>query len=910
MASSSSKLETKARLVAEVEKIAMEAAANSGGTSMAIKTKSTKSDQIELAFQEQVLEEYKKSRPRSAWLAVYQPNLPFVTEHVVTIPKIKPIGTAAQKLRFELPRNGQLINDAKLQVKVPPVTLGSSTNTGKRVEVVDGIVPDTYFIQLDISSSHDLWSDPDTTYTLSFTPNQNVGSIKILGEYDDNYYNTLNFNSQITSLTHDHLFLLPPGPNQEIVQTDLSANIPFDISLGFSLSYPGLKQQRLVIEIGYDNSSTTQIDFTTDTLPPFGQWTATDPYPLPPFGQFTTSTGPNVVDGFELRQNDIPGELTVENRYYDISLFNQDQVFHLTDISFNSVLDSTGIFYDDGSINTHFDKNFKIVRHVRLAAPFRMSFGVIYLMRLGFQQIGRGSYRFKLTRVLSYTDTSGTVVDLSGYTADFDNYQITQIGGSVNTSLDDLMLRNTRLVDGSNNQVEIVSASTAHWSSDIMQGDTDADVSLVELEATTDHYGGYVWGLGHHMIDRVDLLYNDRVIQTMSNAGYALHLYEHLARRGRQAKSLFQPENVTIQELAEMSSRENTLFVNLGLFFSKGGQGNALPIAKLDRSSRLAVEVTVKSTDQLTWSLPQAPASGQEISVADSTALKATFSYNDCEFHLVSEHVTVSDYESEWLSNMKLPHFMTSRNLIVIDLPFDNNGEALFDDNKVATPILSVACAVDNPNRLINGVSNTQAPLSIPDIGVNNAKLFSRRPLQGSDTSMCDVYEFPRSFPYTDASGVTQYAGVRQYSTEAASAHHAIFLPRNPFDYRHAEATTSWPGYKQVEALTRLDLRLGPSENKMISDYERLEMDFFDEHMPSRCAQRMLPDGLYLFSFAEDLSDTADHGSGVLDFETKGRITIRARTNVPALQKPKLRVYIDTLERIMIKGGKLSKQLK
>ena len=100
-----------------------------------------------------------------------------------------------------------------------------------------------------------------------------------------------------------------------------------------------------------------------------------------------------------------------------------------------------------------------------------------------------------------------------------------------------------------------------------------------------------------------------------------------------------------------MSSRANTMFVNLGLFFSKGGQGNALPLTKLERSSRLAVEVTLRAADELTWSLPSN-------SVSDNVAkdsLDATFDYKDCEFALVSEHVTLSDYESGFFSNQSVP---------------------------------------------------------------------------------------------------------------------------------------------------------------------------------------------------------------------------------------------------------------
>ena len=282
-------------------------------------------------------------------------------------------------------------------------------------------------------------------------------------------------------------------------------------------------------------------------------------------------------------------------------------------------------------------------------------------------------------------------------------------------------------------------------------------------------------------------------------------------------------------------------------------------------------------------------------------SLDATFDYKDCEFALVSEHVTLSDYESGFFSNQSVPHLMTARNMIVTKIPFGADQRLVYDDNLVTSPILSMTFAVDNPQRLVNGVSTSQNPHSIADLSVNNVKLFSRRPVQ--DTSMCDFYEFPRSFPYKDADSVTQYFGVRQYQTDPAHAHHAIFLPRNPFDFRHCVVKGEWPGYEERESLSELDLRVGPSEQKLISDSDRLDVEFFDEYVPSRCARRMLPNGMYVYSFAEDLGDENVGGSGVLDFEGQGRLSLRARTSVPIEQGPALRVYVDTLEMVKIENG-------
>ena len=91
------------------------------------------------------------------------------------------------------------------------------------------------------------------------------------------------------------------------------------------------------------------------------------------------------------------------------------------------------------------------------------------------------------------------------------------------------------------------------------------------------NFGGYVWGLGHHMIERVRLLVDGKDIQTIEDAGYSLHAYDYIARKGRKNKSVFQYENVTIHELAHLSASEPVLYMNLGLFFSKGGQGNSFP---------------------------------------------------------------------------------------------------------------------------------------------------------------------------------------------------------------------------------------------------------------------------------------------------------------------------------------------
>lgn len=434
--------------------------------------------------------------------------------------------------------------------------------------------------------------------------------------------------------------------------------------------------------------------------------------------------------------------------------------------------------------------------------------------------------------------------------------------------------------------------------------DTSMQLRNVKFTAdrseTSQNYGGYVWGLGHHMIERVDFFCNDKLVQAIPDAGYALHAYEHIARNGRQAKSTFQPEAVTVHELAEMSSKRNTLFVNLGLFFSKGGQGNALPLTKLDRSTRLAVEVVLRNAEDLTWSLPSNSVADEDMNAAPDT-LDATFDYKDCEFTMITEHVTLSDYESAFFSNQDVPHLMVARNMIVTEVPFQSNQKLVFDDNNVTSPILSMTFAVDNPQRLVNGTSTSTNPHSIADLSANNVKLFSRRPVQ--DTSMCDFYEFPRSFPYTDASGAVQYFGVRQYETDPAHAHHSIFLPRNPFDFRHCEFKDSWPGYVQTESLTELDLRIGPGEQRLISDSDRLDIEFFDEYVPSRCTRRMLPNGMYIHSFAEDLGDDTRKSTGVLDFESQGRISIRATTSVPAAQRPTLRVYVDTLEMVKIENG-------
>ena len=61
---------------------------------------------------------------------------------------------------------------------------------------------------------------------------------------------------------------------------------------------------------------------------------------------------------------------------------------------------------------------------------------------------------------------------------------------------------------------------------------TLSNVAFTANAAETTNYGGYVWGLGHHMIENVDFLCNDKVVQTIPEAGFALHATSTSRGRG------------------------------------------------------------------------------------------------------------------------------------------------------------------------------------------------------------------------------------------------------------------------------------------------------------------------------------------------------------------------------------------
>lgn len=993
----------------ELKSLASEAQ-NRRGVSAAIRTSTPKSESLATSFDEHLLAEFKKLRPKSCWVSVFQPNLPFVTEQRVSIPSKRADGTASQKIRFEIPRVGHLLNDAKMQVKMPPVTIRERYIYNNHVPLTGSEVffVETSGVEFQNSSGNE-YGASDTSATIvidlsSETVDQILPGFEVAfdisnGSHADLYQDDLTSYHMRPDISLAQLKLtrVVAGEGSDVVLVDLSNVVGGEDLSGNILDAQGTSgDRRYKIEITphavdtsltYD-SSLGDISGVTDvssipsgSRPDYGAAdeitqtyfqvakvydsslgdisgvTDVSSIPTVPVGQGAlpyasdasiTYTHKALASAFEEtepyssfvpRKFELYGASGAVDISFDLSLvspvsykghyalnFNGDIIYVVInktiaayDISM-TFRDASGVgvdtlaSYHDAKIKIHGEESQETMSYVHnkaigaFTAPRQSYFVPQFITLYDAGTAPDISFDFYPDSLLLTKDPA---ITFSRYDASF-NFQtnekivveVVRNSGATLQDLDTFDIYMTLTNDNSDatyNPIDDYLSAKIQIDGFEQVYDSSMTLSNVSFTANaaeiTPNYGGYVWGLGHHMIENINFLCNDKVVQTIPDAGYALHAYEHIARRGRQAKSTFQPEGVTVHELAEMSSRANTMFVNLGLFFSKGGQGNALPLTKLERSARLAVEVTLRAADELTWSLPSN-------SVPDTVAkesLDATFDYKDCEFALVSEHVTLSDYESGFFSNQSVPHLMTARNMIVTKIPFGDDQRLVYDDNLVTSPILSMTFAVDNPQRLVNGVSTAQNPHSIADLGVNNVKLFSRRPVQ--DTSMCDFYEFPRSFPYKDADSVTQYFGVRQYQTDPAHAHHAIFLPRNPFDFRHCVVKGSWPGYEETESLSELDLRVGASEQKLISDSDRLDIEFFDEYVPSRCARRMLPNGMYLYSFAEDLGDECVQGTGVLDFESQGRLSVRARTSVSIDQKPALRVYVDTLEMVKIENG-------
>ena len=322
----------------------------------------------------------------------------------------------------------------------------------------------------------------------------------------------------------------------------------------------------------------------------------------------------------------------------------------------------------------------------------------------------------------------------------------------------------------------------------------------------------------------------------------------------------------------------------------------------IDRNKKITVEIKLRGSNDLVWSLPTNTA----VENPDVNELKSSFDYSDCDIKMITEHVLVSDVERGYFMNKTRKHSMSMRRMDTQLIPFNSFGAVENFEVRVNRPISSVIFAVDNPQRHLNGVVTTIAPHSIADISQDNVRLFSRRPIAGKDTSMVDFFEFPRTIDFFETQGVSDYFGVRDYTSLPGQGHHSIFLPRNPFDYRHAVATNdTWPGYKQVDSLSDFEIKIGQSTRSIF--HADVDINFFDEYIPSRHSTRMLPEGMYLYSFADDLDDQRNESTGVLDFDTQGKLTITAKTTVPVAQRPSLRCFVDYYEKLVVENGMISR---
>ena len=154
-------------IYAELKSLASEAQ-NRRGVSAAIRTTTPKSESLATSFDEHLLAEFKKLRPKSCWVSVYQPNLPFVTEQRVTIPSKRADGTGSQKIRFEIPRVGHLLNDAKMQVKMPPVTIRERYIEHSPVPLTSNEIDfvDTSGVEIEGSSGNPYEGSGDTSATI------------------------------------------------------------------------------------------------------------------------------------------------------------------------------------------------------------------------------------------------------------------------------------------------------------------------------------------------------------------------------------------------------------------------------------------------------------------------------------------------------------------------------------------------------------------------------------------------------------------------------------------------------------------------------------------------------------------------------------------------------------------------
>jgi hypothetical protein len=116
-------------------------------------------------------------------------------------------------------------------------------------------------------------------------------------------------------------------------------------------------------------------------------------------------------------------------------------------------------------------------------------------------------------------------------------------------------------------------------------------------------FATWAWGLGFAMIERLEVVLNNQVVETVY--GDYLHFHEEL--HGRPGKSLeaacFRYKGITLPEMGALSKQGFRMYVPIPTFFSEGGA--PLPIQKMrDCNREMKFRLYLRPLEELSLSLP------------------------------------------------------------------------------------------------------------------------------------------------------------------------------------------------------------------------------------------------------------------------------------------------------------------
>ena len=149
-------------------------------------------------------------------------------------------------------------------------------------------------------------------------------------------------------------------------------------------------------------------------------------------------------------------------------------------------------------------------------------------------------------------------------------------------------------------------------------GQTSAVASQKNRGPATE-FASYVYGLGHAMIDRIELWLGSRCLETVY--GDYMHLFNELHREPGKTfgAHLFKHEGTTLPEMKVLSTRGFKLFVDIPFFFSKMKEGSPLPLQKMRKcNDEMLIKCHFRPLKDLTVSIPDlAPGSFEAVALSE-----------------------------------------------------------------------------------------------------------------------------------------------------------------------------------------------------------------------------------------------------------------------------------------------------